>query len=72
MNERFAPVVAIPVQDEAERIVACLDALAAQRDGCESTNAAPQLRGRAVAQQLHGRHRRWYERLQAGCLFVSR
>ena len=25
-------IVAIPVKDEAERIVACLDALAAQRD----------------------------------------
>lgn len=32
MNECFAPVVAIPVQDEAERIGACLEALAAQLD----------------------------------------
>ena len=30
----LSAVVAIPVKDEAERIVACLDALAAQRDGC--------------------------------------
>jgi hypothetical protein len=32
MIERLAAIVAIPVKDEAERIVACLDALASQRD----------------------------------------
>lgn len=31
MSERFAAVVAIPVRDEAERIGACLEALASQR-----------------------------------------
>ena len=33
MHERLAAIVAIPVRDEAERIPACLDALAAQRNG---------------------------------------
>ena len=35
MLDRLAAVVAIPVRDEAERIPACLEALATQRDGCD-------------------------------------